>query len=175
MSAPKRWKPITAGILVSAACLSFGAALAGPIFSVVPGAGELTPWLRAFKPDSMTPISQSLTAGVMTLWTDGDFVLAILLGLFCIVLPFFKFGVIWSSLLRAGMESTLIGRLIAGSSKYSMVEIFILAILAVVVKGLPGGSTMNLEPAAYYFIISVIFSLAAAFLIPTRFDKTKLG
>lgn len=155
-------------VLLSVSCLAFGVALAAPIFSIVPGAGELTPWLRALKPEAMAQISQSLWGGIEILWKEGDLALAVLLGLFCLVLPFFKFMIMWSGILRAGMESSRWGKVITASAKYSMVEILILAILALVVKGLPGGSSMKFEPAAWFFVASILLSLLAVEISRTR-------
>jgi len=148
--------------LVGLSCLSFGAALAAPLYSVVPGAGELTPWLRALKPEAMAQFSQSLSGGIQTLWIGGDFELAALLALFCLVLPMFKFIVMWSGFFQAGMEKSFWGKVVSGAAKYSMAEALVLVVLLLVVKGLPGGSTMKIEPAAWFFIGSAILSCVAA-------------
>ena len=163
---------LAVGIL-SASCLAFGVALSAPIFSVLPGAGELTPWLRAIKPEAMAEISQSLLSGISILWSEGDLILSILLAFFCVALPTLKFAFLWSSVLRAGMESSALGRMVAASSKYSMVEILILAILALVIKGLPGGSTLRFEPAAWFFVASVILSFLAAELLKREKRSTQ--
>jgi hypothetical protein len=168
---PAGWGRILSIVLLSVSCLAFGVALAAPIFSIEPGAGELTPWLRALKPEAMAQISQSLWGGIEILWKEGDLALAFLLGLFCLVLPFFKFVVMWSGVLRAGMESSRWGKAVAATAKYSMVEILILAILALVVKGLPGGSSMNFEPAAWFFAASILLSLLAVEISRTRTSR----
>jgi len=147
--------------LLALSSFAFGAAMAAPLYSVLPGAGELTPWLRVLKPDAMTRISQSLLDGILMLFGDGDWVFACILGMFCLVFPLLKFVVVWSSVLQAGVESSFWGRLIASAAKYAMAEFFVLVVLMLVVKGLPGGSTMRIEPAAWFFLASVILSSLA--------------
>lgn len=155
--------------LLAVSCFAFGAALAAPLYSVLPGAGELTPWLRVLKPEAMAQISQSLLDGILILFGDGDWVFACVLGMFCLVLPLLKFVVVWSAVLQAGVESSSWGRLITSTAKYAMAEFFVLVVLMLVVKGLPGGSTMRIEPAAWFFLVSVILSSLSVEIV--RFKK----
>ena len=94
-----------------------------------------------------------------------NFGLAILLGVACLVLPFFKFTIVWSKLLGAGLENLKAAQFICSTAILAITDIFVLALLIVVIKGLPGGSTMDLDLSAYFFIASVLLSLATTFLI----------
>ena len=43
--------------------------------------------------------------------------------------------------------------------KYSMLDVFVLAVIVIAVKGLPGGSKVILEMGVYFFGASIIMSL----------------
>ena len=61
--------------------------------------------------------------------------------------------------------STAFGRMFAALAPYAMVEVFLLALLVLVIKGLPGGSRIELQSGAWLFAGSVLLSLLAAGLL----------
>jgi uncharacterized paraquat-inducible protein A len=154
-----------AKIFTAIACLSFGAALALPVFSITPGAGDLTGWVRMIRPQDMAQIQQSLIGGIHLLWIDGNPLLACVLTGFCLILPFFKFTVLWGEAYGIELHGTLWGRLCRITAPYAMVEVFVLAILVMIVKGLPGGSVISVEAGAWCFASSVILSLVSVQLL----------
>jgi len=157
-------------LIVSIASLSFGIALAAPIFSVLPGAGELTPWLRALKPESMLEISYSILGGISQFFSHGtvlDFLIGFLLVFACIVVPFLKLLVLWNGILGGNLESNPFGKIISKTALFPVVELFIVGLSMLVIKGFPGGSQMNFETGFWYFLASFIFSLGWAFMKKT--------
>lgn len=156
-------------------CLGYGMALGAPLLTLIPGAGDFTGWLKALKPDLMVPVSYSLIGGILHLWHDRDLALAAILGLFCIVLPLLKFFIIWAEALDTGLGDSFLAKAIKASAPYAMVEVFVLALLVVVVKELPGGSKMELELAAWFFTASVLFSLLAAALLKPKKNSESCG
>ena len=160
-----------APLFLAVACLLFGAALALPVFSITPGAGDLTGWVRMIRPQDMAQIQQALLAGIRLLWTEGNPALAAILTVFCIVFPLFKFTVLWTEVYGARVDTGIWGRLCRITAPYAMVEVFVLAILVMIVKGLPGGSVIEVKEGAWCFTGSVILSLIAANLLKPRGAK----
>ena len=154
-----------ASLMLFAACVLFGAALNLPIFSITPGLGDLTGWIRMIRPQDMATMQKSLLGGIQLLWADGNPVLAGILILFCVILPFFKFSVLWSEIYGVGSSQTISGRLCRGTASYAMVEVFVLAILVMIVEGTPGGGSMKVGSGAWCFSGSVILSLITAQLL----------
>jgi paraquat-inducible protein A len=154
-----------APFFLAVACLLFGAALALPVFSITPGAGDFTGWIRMIRPQDMAQIQQALLAGIRLLWTEGNPVLAMILTVFCIVFPLFKFTVLWTEVFGGSLEEGIWGKICRITAPYAMVEVFVLAILVMIVKGLPGGSDIEVQAGAWCFAGSVILSLIAAGLL----------
>lgn len=157
-----------APVILAAACLLFGAALALPVFSITPGAGDFTGWIRMIRPQDMAQIQQALLAGIRLLWSEGNPALAVILTVFCVVFPLFKFTVLWTEVYGGKADTGVWGSLCRITAPYAMVEIFVLAILVMIVKGLPGGSVIEVKNGAWCFAGSVILSLAAANLLKPR-------
>ena len=158
-----------ASLILAVACVLFGAALSLPVFSITPGVGDLTGWVRMIRPKDMAQIQQALLAGIRLLWADGNPVLGTILTVFCIVFPLFKFTVLWTEVYGGRVDPGILGRICRITAPYAMVEVFVLAILVMIVKGLPGGSVIEVENGAWCFAGSVILSLVVAnFLKPLR-------
>jgi len=163
--APTKIRITAARFALAVSCLLFGAALALPILSITPAVGELTQWLRLLKPEAMATITQTMFSSIQHLWTGGDRALAIILVLFCLVLPLGKFLVLGCEAFSVSFVSTVLGRVFSATAPYAMVEVFLLALLVLVIKGLPGGSRIELQPGAWLFAGSVLLSLLAAALL----------
>jgi paraquat-inducible protein A len=154
--------------LVLIAGLLFGMALVRPIFSVTPGAGDFTGWLRLISPEVMETSVQTLPGGIRNLWVEGDPALACILIIFCILLPLLKFTVIWAEAIGVDLGSEILAKVVRLTAPYAMVEVFLLALIVMIVKGLPGGSEIRVEGGAWMFCGSVLLSLVAARLASKR-------
>jgi len=155
---------------LAVACFCFGLALGLPVFSLTPGVGELTGWLRLLKPDQMATTTQSLLGGIRLLWVDGNPFLACILITFCLILPISKFLILWGEAYGMPLSGSIWGRFCRATAPYAMVEVFVLALLVMVVKGLPGGSLIVIQTGAWCFTGSVLLSLFAAQLLKPRRD-----
>jgi len=105
---------------------------------------------------------QTLPGGIRNLWIEGDPALASILVVFCILLPLLKFTVIWSEAMDIDIGSDLLAQAVRLTAPYAMVEVFLLALIVMIVKGLPGGSEIRVEGGAWMFCGSVLLSLVAA-------------
>ena len=155
-------------LLLVVTCVLFGAALNLSIFSITPGAGDLTGWIRMLRPQDMATMEQSLLGGIRLLWADGNPVLAGVLIMFCLIFPLFKFTVLWSEIFGVNSTQAIAARLCRITAPYAMVEVFVLALLVMVVKGLPGGSVIIVDSGACCFAGSVIISLIAAQILKAK-------
>ena len=153
-------KPLIKGIVFSA-CLLFGAGLALPVFSITPGAGDFTGWVRMIRPENMAIIQQSVIGGIRTLWIEGNCGLAVVLTVFCLLLPLFKFSMLWGEVYGAGPQGTFWQRLCRIISPYAMVEVFVVSIIVIAAKGLPGGTRIDVQSGAWCLVASVLLSLVA--------------
>ena len=161
----KRRTAIAAG-LIAAACVAFGLGLALPLFSVTPAAGEWTSVAKLIASDDFQTKTFTLVGGIGLLWSGGERALAILLGMLSLALPVVKLCVLWWESFVSG---TLPPRLLAFFrvvSHYAMVEVFLVALTVLLVKGMPGGSHVALHAGTYAFTASVLLSLAATRLLP---------
>jgi paraquat-inducible protein A len=165
---PSPAKVMSVRVLWALSCLFFGAALALPLISITPGVGELTHWLRLLKPDAMATVTQTMFSSISHLWEGGDRLLATLLVVFCLVLPVGKFFVLGCEAFSVAFASSAFGRLVTATAPYAMVEVFLLALLVLVIKGLPGGSKIELQSGAWLFAASVLLSLLVAALLKGR-------
>jgi len=153
-----------AAALVIAACLTFAAGLVLPLFSIEPAAGRWTPVIKIFAKEQFAVQSYTLPDGIAMLWSGGEIFLAILLGLLSLVLPVVKLCVLWW---EAFFPNALPHRVLSffrTVSRYAMVEVFLIALTVLLVKGMPGGSRITLHLGTYCFAASVLLGLAASHL-----------
>jgi paraquat-inducible protein A len=108
----------------------------------------------------------SIIAGVRGLWDEGQFSLAIILFFFSIVFPLFKLavlGVLWVVRLSAHKREFVLHWLgILG--KWSMLDVFVVAILIVLVKL---GPLAKVEPqrGVYVFALAILLSMITSMYV----------
>lgn len=157
--------------LVIGASVAFALGLTWPMFTVRPSAGEWTALVQVFPGNMMRPQTVSLFDGLWVLWREGEVFLAVLLALLSLILPVLKLCVIWLNALSIDWFDARILRFFRTISKYAMAEVFVLALLVVVLKSLPGDSHVTLHAGAWAYTGSVILSIAAGVIahdVPER-------
>ncbi len=159
---------LAAAALVVVSGLMFGAGLALPLFTVTPGAGPWTPLLRVLVIEQFQPVTYTLPGSVAMLWTDGELVLAALLALLSLALPVGKFCVLWWELTGHGVLPGWVPPFFRAVSHYAMIEVFLVSLTVLLIKGLPGGSQVHLHAGVWMFAVSVALSLMASRMIPER-------
>lgn len=148
--------------LIAFSSIGFGAGIVLPLFTIQPGAGEWTSLVRLFVADEMQSRTLTLPGGILKLWQDGEIALAALLGLLSLVLPIIKLSVLWWECIAVrGMSESFLG-FFRAISRYAMAEVFVIALLMMIVKSLPGGSHIELHLGTVAFTGSVILSLIAS-------------
>jgi paraquat-inducible protein A len=149
-------------IAVSAALLGVG--LAGPCMTIQPAFGPMDGWIRIFKPDMVRPTQYSVFGGITALYHNGSVALAILLLAFSVVFPTIKLAVMAAatSALSQGHPPGLLMTLAHHAGKFSMLDVFVVGLIVLAIKGLPGGSRVTLEWGVTLFAASVVLSLIAS-------------
>jgi len=145
-----------------------------PCMTIHPALGELTGWVEIFAPSALASTQYSILGGVVAMFEGGSPGIAIILFLFSVLFPLWKLFT-YLRFLRAARA----GRAAAGRSlglaiklgKYSMLDVFVIAVLVVGVKGLPGGSRVELNAGIYFFAGSVLLSMIAGQFIKSAGAK----
>lgn len=137
----------------------YGVALFAPLFTISPGAGEFGGIIRLLAPSLLVTQTYTLAGSIVNLWTYNEHVLAVLLFLFSIALPIVKFVVLWGEQVCKDFATPRFLRIFKGLVRYSMVEVFLVAIMVFSIKGLPGGSRIDLHAGVWLFSFSVVLPL----------------
>ncbi len=146
-------------LVVASVLLSVG--LFAPCMTLQPSFGNVTWLARLIDPDLVAPTTYSLFGGICSLLSDGNFFVGMVVLLFSVVFPLWKLGVYWVATVRLehgqepGVSVCWVNRL----GKWSMLDVFVLAVLVVAVKGLPGGSRVTIEWGAAAFCASVLLTI----------------
>ena len=148
--------------LVALSSIAFGAGIVLPLFTIQPGAGVWTSLVRLCAADQMQSRTLTLPGGILQLWQGGEVGLTILLGLLSLVLPIAKLSVLWWECFLVGDMPEPFFDFFRAISRYAMVEVFVVALLVMLVKSLPGGSSITLHLGTAAFTASVVLSLIAS-------------
>ncbi len=114
----------------------------------------------------------SVITGVRGLWEQGQYVLAVILFFFSIVFPTFKLamlGVIWTVRLAEQKRQAVLHWLgILG--KWSMLDVFVVAILIVLVKL---GPLAKVQPqrGVYWFAAAILLSMITSMYVDSLAGK----
>ena len=136
-----------------------------PCMTVYPSAGEFTGWVQIFAPEILRPTTYSIIGGIGAMFDNGSYFIGILLFVFSVIFPVWKMSTFIYYLLRKSRSPSRSLKLALVLGKYSMLDVFVLAVIVICVKGLPGGSRVELEAGIVFFSASVILSLACGSLI----------
>lgn len=151
-------------ILVQVSAAAFAGGLILPLFSIEPRLDEWTGLARILAPDQMRVQAVTLLGGIRSMWMEGEAGLAVLLAFFSILLPLVKLCLLS---LEAALPGSFLGpwhRFSRMAARYAMLEVFVVALLVILAKGLPGGSRIELGPGTAAFTASVLLGLVAGLL-----------
>jgi paraquat-inducible protein A len=153
---------IRACLVVSAALL--GAGLAGPCMSIEPAFGSMDGWVRLLKPDLAKPTHYSVVGGIVKLIQNGSTGVGLLLLGFSVIFPTVKLAVMAAAsvALAGGRRPGPLMKLAHHAGKFSMLDVFVVGLIVLAIKGLPGGSRVTLEWGVTMFAASVVLSLVAS-------------
>jgi paraquat-inducible protein A len=106
----------------------------------------------------------SVLSGIWRLWTGGDYLLASLLFIFSVAFPATKLAVTMvacvARMLQLGNPPPRrLFRILTALGKWSMLDVFVLALLVVLTKGFPREDVavdLHLRWGAYLFVASIL-------------------
>ena len=146
------WRNVEVPLLLAAAAAALGFGLHMPTITFK----EMVFWKHTF----------SIVTGIQGLYQDKQYALAALVGFFSVVFPIVKITVltaIWFLPLTRKIRLRLV-RLLGALGKWSMLDVFIVAILIVVVKIGPLAK-VNPRPGVYIFAAAIACSMLTTMLI----------
>ena len=168
MNEPMKLQLLKPLILLSSVTLGIG--ITAPTITITPQIGEFTgdlSWvIEHFYPDKLAPKTYSVI-GTIGLIIKRDWLLGVGLIVFSIIFPVTKLGFYWLS--ASGPTGKSRARTFLGGierfGKFSMAEVFLLALIMLFIKDLPGMGA-QLHYGIYVFSASVILSLLISILMP---------
>ena len=156
--------------LIACSSLLLGLGLIGPTLTIFPKAGDLTWFIKIIAPEELAVSTYSILGVIQKLFQTNDIFLAVILAMFSVFSPVLKLSFYWHATgLKDSKKFNSTLQIIHYVGKFSMAEVFALALIIVVIKSFPGGSTAQLEWGAYLFTFSIICSMIVSF----RLDSSK--
>ena len=154
-------------ILIILSSIFLGIGLIAPTMTIVPKAGELTWLMEILDPESMLPVTYSIVGIIIELANSMEWLLVIVLTFFSILFPVTKLYFFWatSSGPRQNPNIEWMASIVGKLSKFSMAEVFVLSLVLVSLKTLPGGTNVKLEFGCMIYLLSVIFSTLSSLRI----------
>lgn len=133
--------------------------LVAPSMTYVPRVGGATDVARAagLVPD---PATYSVLSGILSLLENGDVAIGCVLLVFSVVFPISKLVVVRLALrgTSGGAVPPRLLQAVALASKYSMTDVFVIALLVVASRTMPGGSRIELEWGIFAFCAAALLS-----------------
>lgn len=154
----------TTRFFIALSALLLGLGLIAPTLTIYPKAGELTWLIQILAPEELKNSTYSIMGVIGKLYQINDFFLAITLCLFSVLSPVLKLSLYWQASFHS-FNKKRFNRLLKAVhyvGKFSMAEVFALALIIVVIKSFPGGSSAQLEWGAYIFTSSIACSIIAS-------------
>lgn len=154
-------------LLIFGTTFLLGLGIFGPCLQIVPGFGDYSPLVRVLKPDLTVPTSFSLFGGIKLMAEGGNMGLASVVFAFSVLFPVSKVSVFWIAANDTPRHPTFkkAFRVATTLGKFSMVDVFVIALLVVAIKGLPGNTQVKLQWGFWCFCFSVMGTLAIPFLL----------
>ena len=162
-------------LVILAASALLGAGLSGPSMTVSPRFGSLSQVVAMFKPELTAPEQFSLLSAIVELFRGGagEVFVGTLLAVFSVAFPILKLSVMWLSAqaVEENQPPLRLLRVIETHGKLSMLDIFVMALVVIAVKGLPGGTTVTLNWGVVAFAISILLTLRVPAWIEREYHR----
>lgn len=154
-------------LLVFSAAALLGLGLVAPCMTIVPGFGDMETWVRLLKPQLMHASTYSVLSGIFAMIHNHNVGLGLLLLSFSAIFPTLKLATMAWSIedLAARRPTGVLLRFAHHAGKFSMLDVLVLALLVIAIKGLPGNSQVQLGWGVWCFAGSVVLSLIASMLL----------
>lgn len=165
-SEPRHWLWVSQLLLLLAAVL-LGAGLVSPAMTIQPKFGPFDGWVRLLNSNMSQPTTYSLLGGIVVLLRGNNLGIGLLLLGFSVVFPTLKLALTsWATarIARGGQGGVSLW-LAHHGGKLSMLDLLVIAMLIIAIKGLPGGSTIDTRIGIWLFSGSVLCGMIASTLV----------
>ena len=154
-------------LLIILSSIFLGVGLVAPTMTIVPKAGELTWLIEILEPESMLPVTYSIVGIIIELANSMEWLLFIVLTFFSVLFPVTKLYFFWAACsgFRQNPNIKWIAYIVGKLSKFSMAEVFVLSLVLISLKTLPGGTDVQLEFGCMIYLLSVILSTLSSLRI----------
>ncbi|HMO34844.1 MAG TPA: paraquat-inducible protein A [Gemmatales bacterium] len=116
----------------------------------------------------------SVVLGVQKLYEHNERFIATLIGLFSIIFPVAKLLLLlWLVYEKDHTRKPKVMAFVDKVSKYSMLDVMVLALLLLTIKSLPGKFTVALNYGLYCFAISLLISFVVSFFLSRDIHRVK--
>ena len=142
---------------IAVVCLGFGLML--PAIRIDPGDGTIRRFIMAFITPG--PSTYSILSSVWALIKKGaamDILLGFIIFLFSVVFPIMKLGVFYS-VLSGSNPNGRFPEFVHKWGRFSMLDVYVVAILVLTIRSLPGGAQIKPSWGLMLFTIAVLLSL----------------
>ena len=107
----------------------------------------------------------SVSTGLLTLWKESEFFLFAILFVFTVIFPFVKIMSLLALWLKGGISRERVARLhrfVAQLGKWSMLDVFIVAVLVLTLKSGGGIASIRIQDGLFLFFASVMLTQVAS-------------
>jgi paraquat-inducible protein A len=130
--------------------------------TIAPSFGNFTGVVRMLQPSFTQPTTFSVIRGIGSLLSEGKYGISLVLFVFSILFPVVKLSVIWMVLYELISHEGKVPKLLERLGKYSMIDVFVMALLILAIKGLPGGSQISLRWGLVVFGAAALLTIELA-------------
>ena len=169
-------------LLLAGSCVLFGIGLVAPVMTVTPpemgdlmpdglgGLAELLGGAFGFSfgdGDEWESTTYTILSVIEGFFNDGDVALGLFLVFFSILFPVAKLCALWRAtvVVSNGKDPGNAFRLIDGLSKFSLVEVLVVALVVTALKGLPLNIEVLVRWGLWVFVGSIFLSAIASLFL----------
>jgi len=152
-------------LVLCLASVLLGLGLVGPCMTVQPSMGQpWDSWLTLLEPSELEPTSYSILGGILELMRTDSLALGLILLAFSVVFPAFKLATLWwaVTVLRQGKPGAAALWITHHCGKFSMLDVMVIAVFIVAIKGLPGDTEVTIAWGLFAFAGAVVLSIVAS-------------
>lgn len=128
-------------------------------------------WLKLLDPSELQPTTYSILGGILELMRTNSLALGLLLMAFSVAFPAIKLATLWwgVTVLQQGSPSGWALWLTHHAGKFSMLDVMVIAVLIIAIKGMPGDTDITIQWGLFAFAASVLLSIIASIMV-TRME-----
>lgn len=155
-------------LVMAAASVLLGLGLVAPCMTIQPSMGETwDSWLRLLDPSQLQPTTYSILGGILELMRTDSLGLGLILLAFSVVFPVFKLATLWWAVgvLKQGKPGGVALWITHHAGKFSMLDVMVIAVFIVAIKGLPGDTQVTIGWGLFAFAGAVLLSMVASLLV----------